>query len=298
MQKNIPVPKHYDMLASVHSWVFPDIQPVPEITNNQSYNRIITVNKTNQIPIKVSQTKPGDKLQVKFPNDSVIDSVLELKIQEIFGLSVSTETALIAIQNDSILRHLKSQLEGIKPYLTDTLFEALIKSIIQQQISYRVANIITKRLILGLSTPTIFDGRNLYQFPRPEVILEIDKKTLRNFGLGKKSEYIAQIAGLVVSEDLDLESLRNSSYEEITKVLNPIKGIGTWTIDAFCIAGLGKYSVFPFGDIGVRNLLGKLYRTGSAFSKREVIVKSESWGKSGPMVLYLLMCAEVLGLIK
>ena len=90
--------------------------------------------------------------------------------------------------------------------------------------------------------------------------------------------------------------MRDASYDEITEVLKPIKGIGTWTIDAFCIAGLGKFSVFPCGDIGVRNLLGVLYGTES-FSEKEAKAKSESWSSSGPMVLYLLMCAEVLGLI-
>jgi DNA-3-methyladenine glycosylase II len=298
MRKYILVPNHYDLLASVHSWVYPDIQPVPEITYNQCYSRKITINKMNQIPIKVEQTNPGDSLEVQFPFNSATDSIIEMRIQDIFGLSVPTENALSAIQDDSTLHYLKSLLEGIKPYLTDTLFEALIKSIIQQQISYRVANIITQRLILGLTKPIIYNEQKVYSFPKPETILETNEETMRNFGLGKKNEYIAQIASMIVSGDLDLESLRDSSYEEITEVLKPIKGIGTWTIDAFCIAGLGKFTIFPYGDIGIRNLLAKLYGTGSAFSKSEVIDKSDLWGKSGPMVLYLLMCAEVLGLIK
>jgi DNA-3-methyladenine glycosylase II len=150
---------------------------------------------------------------------------------------------------------------------------------------------------LGLTKPIIFHRTKTYRFPNPEIILGTGVETLRKFGLGKKSEYLTEISSLIVSGDLNLNSLRHSSYEDITEVLNPIKGIGPWTIDAFCIAGLGKFSVFPYGDVGIQNLLGKLYRSGLKFTKREVIEKSDSWGKSGPMVLYLLMCAEVLGLI-
>jgi DNA-3-methyladenine glycosylase II len=151
-------------------------------------------------------------------------------------------------------------------------------------------------MILGLTKPVTFAKTQFYQFPKPEYLLEVGEKKLRTFGLGKKSEYIVQISSLIVSRDLVLDSLRDTSYEEITEVLKPIKGIGTWTIDSFCIAGLGKLSVFPYGDIGVRNLLGTLYGS-ETFSREEVIAKSESWGSCGPMVLYLLMCAEVLGLI-
>jgi DNA-3-methyladenine glycosylase II len=237
-------------------------------------------------------------LFVHYSNDSIKASELKKKIQSMFCLSTNTKNALTAIQNEPSLYYLKPKLEGIKPYLSDTLYEALVKSIIQQQISYRVANMLTQRIIVGLTRPMVFDNTEVYKFPSPFLILESGEEQLRAFGLGKKSEYITKISSAIVSGDLDLDSLRDSSYEEITEVLNPIKGIGTWTIDAFCIAGLGKFSVFPYGDIGVRNLLAKLYGSRNTFSKREVIDKSESWGMCGPMVLYLLMCAEVLALIK
>jgi DNA-3-methyladenine glycosylase II len=285
------------MLSSVHAWIFPDIQPVPEMTWNQYYSRMITTKEKTIIPVKIEQVKPGENLCIYFPNDSIREEEITNKIKSILGLSVSTKKALSVIQNESTLYYLKPQLEGIKPYLTDTLYEALMKSIIQQQISYRVANLLTKRIILGITRPTRFDNRKVYQFPNPDFILKTSEEKLRTFGLGKKTEYIIQISSLIKSGDLNLNELRNSSYEEIVEVLNPIKGIGAWTIDAFCIAGLGKFTVFPYGDIGIRNLLGRLYGMGTSFSKSEVIAKSQSWGSCGPMILYLLMCAEVLGLI-
>jgi DNA-3-methyladenine glycosylase II len=294
----LPVPKRYNMFSSVHAWIFPDVQPVPEKTWNQCYSRIITSDENTQIPVIIKQMNPGENLCIHFPNHSIMKADLKNKIQSMFCLSVDTEKALSVIRNEPVLCHLTPLLESIKPYLTDTLYEALMKSIIQQQISYRVANMLTKRIILGFTKPMIFDNTQVYHFPNPKRVLEMNVEQLRAFGLGKKSEYIIQISSSVISGDLDLNSLRNSTYEEITEVLNPIKGIGTWTIDAFCIAGLGKFSIFPYGDIGTRNLLGRLYGSGTAFSKKEVIAKSESWGSCGPMILYLLMCAEVLGLIR
>jgi 3-methyladenine DNA glycosylase/8-oxoguanine DNA glycosylase len=60
--------------------------------------------------------------------------------------------------------------------------------------------------------------------------------------------------------------------------------------------GLGDLTIFPFGDLVIRNILGELYNNGIRMTKSQVINKSEDWGREGPSILYLLMSAYVLGI--
>jgi len=87
------------------------------------------------------------------------------------------------------------------------------------------------------------------------------------------------------------------SYEEIVLVLKPIRGIGEWTIQALSIAGLADYTVFPFGDLAIQKILGKIIADGRRLTKQEVINFAEARGEVGTQILYLLMCADALGLI-
>ena len=86
------------------------------------------------------------------------------------------------------------------------------------------------------------------------------------------------------------------SYSEVQELLKPVHGIGEWTIQALSVAALGKFDVFPYSDLAMRNLLGRLYQSGVRMTPRQVREKADTWS-DGPLVLYLLMCAEVLGLL-
>lgn len=285
------------MFASIHSWIYPDIQPVPEVTLGDHFGRIY-IFEDQLVPIIVHQSAPGLPLVVKYKSDTTSRNVIKKKIAEIFGLNVQMEKALNIIAHDSRISHIISEVSGIQPYLSPTIFEALVKTMIQQQISYRSANILTKRMVLDLSENMFLEGIQLHSFPTHKDILECGTDGLRKFGLGYKADYIHSLTKSIETGELDIEQLRSMSYEEITDLLLPIKGIGKWTIRTLAIAGLGLFSIFPYDDLGVRNLMGKLFgNEEKRFSTDEVEEFAQQWGAEKARVLYLLMCADVLGLL-
>ncbi|MHA1480860.1 MAG: DNA-3-methyladenine glycosylase family protein, partial [Candidatus Thorarchaeota archaeon] len=179
-------------------------------------------------------------------------------------------------------------------YSADTPYEALIKTILQQQISYRAANGITKRIILKLSSPS----SNLFHFPSHKALLELGLEGMKELGLGYKSKYVFSICSFIEAGDLDLDSLIGKPYDEIFETLQPIKGIGEWTVQVLAMAGLQNFSVFPVGDLGIQNILGRLYKKGKRYSKKEVIAFSDRFGDQGALILYLLMSANAIGLVE
>ncbi len=296
MKLTLRVPAGYDLVSSVHSWIFPDVQPVPEMTWKQGVGRVFTFGDESA-GVLVSQPRPGAILKVLAESASLSRAQIRNKIRWVLGLKVNVSDALAAMQDDPIISDIAPSVAGIRPYVANSLFEGLIKSIIQQQVSYRAANVLTKRLVLELACAHELDDRKLYPFPTSSQLFNSGEESLRTLGLGYKASYIAKIASLDVSEEVDLEGLLGCSHEEIMDTLTSIRGVGEWTVQTLMIAGLGDFTVFPYGDLGIQNLLGNLYQHGTRMTRNEVIEKSRSWGDTGPMVLYLLMCADVLGLV-
>lgn len=293
MALKMQAPEEYDLLASVHAWIFPDIQPVPERTNSDSTWRVFTA-ADEQVPVRITQVTRGMELSVEWGNTGISKSVIANKVRRILSLDQDMAAVHADIQRNQEICHLADRVKGIRPYLADTAFEALIKTIIQQQISYRAANVITRRFILGLGKEQDLYGTT-YSFPSAEDIASAGTDTLKQYGLGYKAEYIDNLCAMIIRGDIIIDDLKGMNYDEAREVLLPIKGIGEWTLGVFAIAGLGDFSVFPFGDLGIQNLLGRLFSLGRRMKKSEVQKVSARWGETGPMILYLLMCADVLG---
>jgi 3-methyladenine DNA glycosylase/8-oxoguanine DNA glycosylase len=288
----VKCPADYDMMSSIHSWIYPDIQPVPEFTKDAVFGRVMTI-RNKQIPMLITQTK--NRIKVDYSQNKIEESDVREKIQSVLGLNIDTSQAIDIITRFPRLNRIIQSLKSIRPYSSDTIFEGLIKTIIQQQISYRAANAITRRMISEISTPTQFNGLELYQFPQPNEIIEFGLDKLKALSLGYKSDRIFSISQMISTGTFTIENINKLSYDELTSLLRPVPGIGEWTIQTLAIAALQDFSVFPYGDLGIQNLLGNLFNDGVRVSRNFVEEFSNSLGESGPMVLYLLMSADVLG---
>ncbi|MBS3795231.1 MAG: DNA-3-methyladenine glycosylase 2 family protein [Candidatus Thorarchaeota archaeon] len=289
-------PRNYDLIKSIHAWVYPHIQPVPEITDNRLFRRVLTVAGV-RTPVSISQPSAGMKLEIRC-RANVDISKLNRKITFILGLDVDTSKALERIKDDDCISYLAEKTDFLRPYTADSPFEGLTKCILQQQISFRAANVITRRLVLEAASPMKYMHSKYYSFPSCEDIMELGSSGIKKLGVGYKSDYLLGLSSMVASGKLDLEEFKQLPHREVVRRLRPIHGIGDWTIKAFAISSLHDFSVFPLGDLGVRNLLGNLYGTGDAMKTRQVEQLMTRWGPSAPLVLYFLMCADVLGLVE
>lgn len=285
------------MLTSVHAWIYPDVQPVPEQTSRTGIHRLYHFDD-EPVPIILHQCTQGDPITVDFSSQSVTEDEIRNKIVQTLGLDVNMKSALKKIRMDEKLAKIYHGVAGIQPYQSPSIFEALVKTIIQQQVSYRAANVLTRRMILSIGPKMSFKDLTLYSFPTPKEIERCSIRELQSFGFGYKAEYIHGIATSAVNGSLDLESFREKTHLEVKSILLPIHGIGLWTVRTLAIAGLGDFSIFPVGDLGIRNLLGRLFNDGERMSVREVEAITGRWGEDWPLVFYLIMCADVLGLFE
>lgn len=150
------------------------------------------------------------------------------------------------------------------PYL------ALIESIVSQQLSVKVADIIFNRFI------QLFDT----QYPKPEEIVAMDLETMRSVGLSKqKAAYIQNVAQFELDNGMALDKLNTLTDEETIAYLSQIKGVGKWTVEMLLIFTLQRPDVFPLDDLGIQQGMAALYQLeekGKELKKRMTEI-AESW---------------------
>ena len=149
-------------------------------------------------------------------------------------------------------------------------YQALVSSIIGQQLSVKAAASIRKRFT-GIFNDT---------FPSPQQILDMDIETLRGAGLSRpKISYIKDLAQHVIDGAVTFDTLDELSNEQIIEELLPVKGIGEWTVHMFLIFCMGRLDVLPTGDLGIRNGIGRKYGFDRIATPEEVsqIAVKNSW---------------------
>ncbi len=129
-------------------------------------------------------------------------------------------------------------------------YQALVDSIISQQLSVKAAASIEKRF------KDSFDG----DFPTPQQLLSRDIEQLRSLGLSRpKASYIQDLAQKIIDGTVEFSTIDTLSNDEIITELTKVKGIGEWTAHMFLLFCMGRSDVLPVGDLGIRNGIKKLY---------------------------------------
>ena len=175
--------------------------------------------------------------------------------------------AIIHLSNDSKLKtiidnHSKPNLKKNNDY-----YNSLAKSIIYQQLSGRVANIIYNRFL------DIFENRQ----PNPKIIINMSEKELKNIGLSKqKTSYIKDLSLYFLKKKNSIE-FKLMNDDEIRNELILIKGIGHWTIDMFLMFTMLRPNILPVGDLGIKKGFKKLFNLKDLPNEQYMLKKSKPW---------------------
>ncbi|UFU00170.1 DNA-3-methyladenine glycosylase 2 family protein [Radiobacillus kanasensis] len=157
-------------------------------------------------------------------------------------------------------------------------FEALIRYIVGQMLSNKVANNIwenVKQQLSGVITQ--------------KTISELSDPELRALGLSmRKVGYIRDLCNRIKSNDLDLEQLEELNNNQIIKKLTRVKGIGVWTAEMFLIFTLYRQDVIPLDDVSLQRCVSWLYAENNLSSKELLKQKGSVWSPNSSIAcLYL-----------
>jgi 3-methyladenine DNA glycosylase/8-oxoguanine DNA glycosylase len=147
---------------------------------------------------------------------------------------------------------------------SSTLFAALSRSILYQQISGSAAAAIHERMI------ALCGGHE----PHPEDVLAHSTDELRGIGLSRqKAAYMHSLAEHVHA-GLSLASVRRVDDEEAIRRLTAVKGVGRWTAEMF---RLGRLDLLPVADYGIQKAMKEAYGMRSLPKPRRMRRVAEPW---------------------
>lgn len=170
------------------------------------------------------------------------------------------------IKKDQRLAELFNLKKEIIVHIDDDYFVSLAHTIIAQQLSTKVATVLSNRL-------KDFCEKEI----TPDKILEATDESLRSLGLSKqKITYLKSLATHVNDHSVDFHRFHQMTDDEVIESLIQIKGIGVWSAQMFLMFSLGREDVFSYLDLGLRNAVKKLYDN-EALTKNQIEDIASNW---------------------
>ncbi|OUX30351.1 MAG: hypothetical protein CBE24_06760 [bacterium TMED264] len=154
-------------------------------------------------------------------------------------------------------------------YPESNYFQSIVRSIVYQQLSGKVAKKIHERFI------NVF---NLGIYPYPKDVLNISKEKLRAVGLSyMKVDYIKNVAAYFIDNPKVILTLNKKSDQEIISLITSIKGVGVWTAQMFLIFTLNRPDVFPVTDLALQKGYSTYFKKKKLVNPKKMLDHSKKW---------------------
>ena len=176
--------------------------------------------------------------------------------------------AVEALSKDPKMRRLIKDYDSPNFNPGNDYFQSLMRSIVFQQLSGKVANVIYQRLINLLPNNKII----------PREVLMLTRDSMKKVGLSyQKINYIKNLANYFNTNLFSPNQVEKMTEAEISKQLIQIKGIGQWTIDMFLMFTLNRTDVMPYLDLGIQKGMKILFNLNKLPTKNEREALSITW---------------------
>lgn len=178
---------------------------------------------------------------------------------------------VLHLSKDKKLQKLVEQIPRFELEPRKNVYLHLCSSIISQQLSTKVAEVIYKRFLA-------LYGKKI---PTPQQIIDTPFEELRSIGLSNaKANYVINVCRFFLENKITDAKLYKMSNEEIVDLLTQIKGVGKWTVEMILMFTLGREDVFAVDDLGIQQAMSKLYNIDAGdkkLMKEKMLDISKKW---------------------
>jgi DNA-3-methyladenine glycosylase II len=175
------------------------------------------------------------------------------------------------LSKDKKLQKLIATIPALELVQRKNVYLHLCSSIISQQLSTKVADVIFTRFL------------DLYgkKVPSLKAIVDTPLEKLRSIGLSNaKASYVQNVCNFFLEHKITDAKFEKMSNEEIIDLLTQIKGVGKWTVEMILMFTLGREDVFAVDDLGIQQSMTKLYKLDASdkkLLKQQMLKISEKW---------------------
>ena len=183
-----------------------------------------------------------------------------------FDLDTCYADYLSLIKDDEYLKKAAGFGSGIR-ILQQDLWEMIVTFILSQQSNIpRIKSMIQRISERYGDKKETGEGHVYYAFPRAEQLVQASEEELRALKLGYRSKYLCNTAEMVAEGTVNLEKIKEMSYDEAKKELLKLSGIGSKVADCICLFALHKLDAFPV-DTHIQKVIDTVYAGKFPFEK-------------------------------
>jgi 3-methyladenine DNA glycosylase/8-oxoguanine DNA glycosylase len=158
----------------------------------------------------------------------------------------------------------------LRPRPTQSLFAAIARAIVYQQLSGSAASTILNR-VRAIYAPK--------RFPTPRDILETPVERLRAAGLSTaKTAALRDLAQKCLDGTVpSMARVRRMTDEQIVESLIQVRGVGRWTAEMLLMFRLGRGDVLPVSDLGIRKGFALTFGVRRLPAAVTIVRRAERW---------------------
>lgn len=203
---------------------------------------------------------------------------LEETARFVFGVDDDLKACYRRLNRDATMKTLTTRYRGLTLVKAPSLYEALLITILGQQVSVYSAQSVRRRLMEHLGCSIEHGGTRYRGMPAAARLSESSAEELRELGVSRqKARYLNEIAARELEGKLGREAIAGLSDAEAMDTLQDIPGVGRWTGEIVLMRGDGRMDMFPAGDLGLQVAAQKTFGLAERPSEERLREMAEAW---------------------
>ena len=265
-------------------------EPVPGIYENGICRCMLYVDNepvAYNVEVISEVYKPRLKVTVVSEHDKKIISNALGIIKNIYQINFNYEKFLRVAECDRRIYQLANKYLGLRPPRTVSFHEALVDSIVEQNINLKFATVVKSRLVKNWGMSLEIKGVEYFAFPKPEQLAFVKPEELKSKVRAtlRKAETIISVSESAMKNSLPTIEDVKRNPEAVINELVKIKGIGTWTAEMAIAKVAEDFKIGPAGDLAVKRGFAKVLGVKDENQIRDIM---KELGNYGGLVLYLM----------
>jgi DNA-3-methyladenine glycosylase II len=215
----------------------------------------------------------------------------------LFSLDHPLEAFYRLVRSEPVLRGTDRRFRGLRIPRDANVYEALLHSVLGQQVSVRAATAMKERLLATTGAFLTAGGVEVPRVPTPKEVRSLGADGLRSTGVSRaKALTLLGLASAADDGALFSPALASLPIEAAVEALDRFRGVGPWTAENALLRGVGRTDVFIAGDLGIRVALeeyGVLRRSASEERARAWAERHyPGWGSYATLYLWRKLVAD------
>lgn len=180
--------------------------------------------------------------KAELPKDGIKRVIDELSYRFEFNYDISEFYK--KFKNDKVLSQFIKRWHGMHGSCAQDLYGLLMIGIFLQNTVIKRTAQMTKDMLERYGTKVKFDGKEVYEFWKPEDMAKVPEEELRKLKVGYRAKLLVKTSESFMKEKIDEYELRKLPVEEAKKKLIKLYGVGPETARILLHESLHHYRVF------------------------------------------------------